>query len=76
MKFETWLRSQKKRNDMVGDLALDYIRALACDQRAPFSSKLNDVNSFEIDETMKKWGASDKAYDALELAKDEWKNLK
>ena len=25
MKFEQWLKKQKKRNDPIGDLAMDYI---------------------------------------------------
>lgn len=40
MKFETWLKEQKFRDDAIGDLACDFIRCLGIMLRAPFSNQV------------------------------------
>jgi len=61
MKFEDWLRKQKKRNDPIGDLANDYIatRSRGAIEKSPHWS-----------------GACFKAQDALVEAKKEFEQYK
>lgn len=64
MIFEQWLKKQVKRQDPVGDLARDFRD----------SKKIKCVKGEECDEAhLSKWGAHQKVYNALTIARKEWR---
>lgn len=73
MKFETWLITQSHRDDPVGDLANDYIKARNF-SRNPYAERIfcNDKNNFEIEKQMAAWNASLSAYRSLFQALEEF----
>jgi hypothetical protein len=75
MKFETWLTKQANRDDPIGDLANDYLKARKY-LREPYSDRFIDsnVNSFDILEQMLAWKACFRAYESLFEALAEFEN--
>lgn len=56
MKFESWLKKQKDRDDQIGDLAKDYIQ-----------TRLNSIK-----ESFNKFHPCDAAIESYKLAVDEY----
>ena len=75
MKFEIWLKKQKDRDDPIGDLATDYIKARNY-YRNPYCDRhiTDERNCFDIIEQMKAWDASLAAYNSLFQALEEFEN--
>lgn len=63
--FFTWLKKQKKRNDVVGDLSRDFIRD---------TGKYKSINDFK--EYLICYGACDGAMEAIRDAILEWRKFK
>jgi len=61
MTFEAWLTKQKKRNDVIGILACDFLTA-----KKYYGDKKCDH------ETLYKWDAVKEAYAALDKALNEY----
>lgn len=72
MKFETWLKLQKKRDDRIGDLAKDFIDSLRYEVRLPFKRQINHVDNYDILSSMSRWDACYAAYDSLAEAWEEF----
>lgn len=72
MKFETWIKKQKKRDDRVGDLANDYIKAMSIESRNPYAVRAPYNQAIQILESMSKWNAGFAAYGSLQEAWHEY----
>jgi hypothetical protein len=70
MNFEKWLKTQKHRDDRVGDLAKDYINSRML-IRSPYASKSDDRSNCDIIVQMRAWNACFDAWDSLEEAIEE-----
>ncbi len=74
MRFEEWLKTQKHRDDPIGDLAKDYIAARKM-IRAPFARRSDDRHSSNIEKQLAAWDAGFHVYEVLEEAKEEYTRL-
>lgn len=61
LRFERWLKMQKKRNDPIGDLSKDYI----------ITGHKGKLDKYELD----KWSACQRAYEALIRARWEYRKF-
>lgn len=67
MTFEAWLIKQKNRDDAIGDLATDFISA----------KKIRPRHGQKCDRAhLDSWHAISRCYDALAMAKNEYRKLK
>lgn len=66
--FGSWLKAQKHRNDLIGDLAKDFITACRWREEDPLT-KTRDHVAFQ----MACMNACSEAFEALDAAELEWK---